>query len=209
MVNFLVNYGGGYGTLSNNAEIPLDEAKDILSKYEKAFCECMAWKRRQIDKVFQENRGIVYTLFGRPRRLGSFIYVANRNMNEDDSIEMMRKCDGYIRSAERRVASHEIQGLAGDICRLVLIKLYDKYFKEPNEEIAFINTVHDEINFYIDRDKVLKYARDLEDLMRFSVPEWPFDITTSTDLGNRWGSTIPFTWLDPKTRQEFVPKRCK
>lgn len=206
MVNFLVNYGGGYGTLSNNAEIPLDEAKEILSKYEATFWECMEWKKRQVSKMYR-NVGIVYTLFGRPRRLGSYIKVAEKNREEYDSLEMSRKCDGFIRAAERRVASHEIQGLAGDLCRYVLIKLYDKYFKNNNEDVAFMNVVHDEVNFYItrDHDTIIKYARELEDLMKFQKPGWQFPITTSIDLGNRWGSTIPYHWNEDKTL--LLPKR--
>jgi len=206
MVNFLVNYGGGYGTLSNNAEIPLDEAKEILSKYEATFWECMEWKKRQVSKMYR-NAGTVYTMFGRPRRLSSYIKVAEKNREEYDSLEMSRKCDGFIRAAERRVASHEIQGLAGDLCRYVLIKLYDKYFKLLNEDVAFMNVVHDEVNFYItkDHDTIIKYARELEELMKFEKQGWQFPISTSIDLGNRWGSTIPYYWNKDKTT--LLPKR--
>ena len=215
-VNFAVNYGGSYGTISDSAEIPLDEAKEILRKYEETFHEAVKWKKTQIDKVFNKSNkkyteGVVYNAFGRPRRLGSFLRVAKRNQEEDDSMEMYRKCDGYVKSAERRVASHEIQGFAGDLCRLVLIKLYDKYFKNKNEDVDFLNAVHDEVNFYItnDKEKIMQYNREIEDLMEFKIPGWQFVINSpGLDLGYRWGSAINFIWTD-SSKTDMIPKRTK
>ena len=170
----------------------------------------------QIRKTFEENKGIVYTLFGRPRRLGSFLKVANKNLERDDldcdPYEMQRKCNGYIRAAERRVASHEIQGLCGDLCRLVLIKLYDKYFNAENRDtnIDFLNAVHDEVNFYAinEHEKILKYARELEDLMYFKAPSWQFGVDTSIELGFKLGCLFPFEWID-SNRTTLIPKRVK
>lgn len=211
MTNFLINYGGGYATLSNNAEIPLDEAKDIVSKYEKVFWQAMAWKAKRVDKMYHSD-GIVYTLFGRPRRLGPFVKVAHNNMKEDDSSDMIRKCNGFIKAAERRVASHEIQGLAGDLCRYILIKLYNRYFKKEikDKDLDFINAVHDEINFYVTNEKetILKYSRDLQDLMKFELPQWQLPLTTSLDLGYSWGNCFNFEFTDA-SRTVLEPKRVK
>ena len=212
-VNFCTAYGGGPSTLSDTAEIPLDEAKALLKKYEDAFWQSMEWKKKQVNKMYF-NGGDIFNIFGRPRRLGSFLRVANRNeelaMDTPEYYDTKRKCSGFIMAAERRVASHEIQGMAGDLCRYVLIKLYNKYFKHEDRDIDFINVVHDEINFYINNDKesILKYARELQDLMEFQPEGFQFPINTSLDLGHRWGSCFNFEWVDKKTREELIPKRC-
>ena len=112
-------------------------------------------------------------------------------------------------AVDRRVSSHIIQGTCGDILRYVLLKLYAKYFKDRDPHIDFLSTVHDEVNYTIDKEYTTKYVRELEELMTFTQlnnlnKELP--VHTSTDIGFTYGNMFPFVWAD-ETKQKLIPKR--
>lgn len=207
--NFLNNYSGGAHTLSQQLDIPVEEAQEMIDKYNETFFEMYNWKIKEIDKMYQ-NGGVVFTAFGRPRQFRGWIDVIDRNRNNYENLEEKyqaeRASEGVKGAVERRVSSHEIQGTAGDILRLVLYRLYKKYFKKRDPHIDFLSTVHDEINYTIDKEVATDYIRDLEKLMTFDVLDKTLPITTSTDVGFTYGNMFPFVWED-ETKQILIPKR--
>jgi hypothetical protein len=165
-----------------------------------------------------ERGNVVFTEFGRPRQFGSWVKASYDMLSElptDDNgnclapmeeIKAKRtKSEGILRAVERRVASHQIQGLCGDICRYVLLKLYKTYFKNRNPHIDFISTVHDEINFTVDKDMLVQYAKECEDIMKFDALRKDLPIATSLDVGYSYGNCFPFVWTD-NTRTKLIPK---
>lgn len=207
--NFLNNYSGGAYTLAQQLDIPVSEAQDMIDKYNATFHEMVEWKNSEILKMYQNN-GVVFTAFGRPRQFCGWMSAITRNREnyttllEKDKVE---KASNRVKAAvERRVSSHIIQGTAGDILRLVMLKLYKKYFKHRNPHIDFLSTVHDEINYTIDKEYTVDYVRELEDLMTFDSIDKTLPITTSTDVGFTYGNMFPFVWED-ETRQVLIPKR--
>ena len=207
--NFLNNYSGGAHTLSQQLDIPVEEAQEMIDKYNETFFEMYNWKIKEIDKMYQ-NGGVVFTAFGRPRQFRGWIDVIDRNRNNYENLEEKyqaeRASEGVKGAVERRVSSHEIQGTAGDILRLVLYRLYKRYFKNRDPHIDFLSTVHDEINYTIDKEVATDYIRELEQLMTFDVLDKTLPITTSTDIGFTYGNMFPFVWED-ETKQVLIPKR--
>ena len=207
--NFLNNYSGGAHTLSQQLDIPVEEAQEMIDKYNETFFEMYNWKIKEIDKMYQ-NGGVVFTAFGRPRQFRGWIDVIDRNRNNYENLEEKyqaeRASEGVKGAVERRVSSHEIQGTAGDILRLVLYRLYKRYFKNRDSHIDFLSTVHDEINYTIDKEVATDYIRELEQLMTFDVLDKTLPITTSTDVGFTYGNMFPFVWED-ETKQVLIPKR--
>ena len=207
--NFLNNYSGGAHTLSQQLDISVEEAQDMIDKYNETFFEMYNWKLKEIDKMYQNN-GVVFTAFGRPRQFRGWIDVIDKNReNYNDLIEKQkadRASENVKGAVERRVSSHIIQGTAGDILRLVLYRLYKRYFKKRDPHIDFLSTVHDEINYTIDKEVTVDYIRELEQLMTFDVLDKTLPITTSTDIGFTYGNMFPFVWED-KTKQVLIPKR--
>lgn len=207
--NFLNNYSGGASTLSQTLDIPLEEAEEMIQKYNDTFVEMCEWKLKEIDKMYQ-NEGVVFTAFGRPRNFKGWINIIDENRNTyndwSERIERERASERVKSAVERRVPSHEIQGTAGDILRLVLYKLYKKYFRQRDPHIDFMSTVHDEINYTIDKDYTVQYVRELEDIMTFDTLDKTLPIATSTDIGFTYGNMFPFVWED-ETRQVLIPKR--
>lgn len=207
--NFLNNYSGGAHTLAQQLDIPVNEAQDMIDKYNETFFEMYNWKLKEIDKMYY-NQGVVFNAFGRPRNFKGWIDVIDRNREcYDDLLQKQnaeRAADKVKGAVERRVSSHIIQGTAGDILRLVLYRLYKRYFKNRDPHIDFMSTVHDEINYTIDKEVTVDYVRELEQLMTFDTLDKTLPITTSTDIGFTYGNMFPFVWKDD-TKQVLIPKR--
>jgi DNA polymerase I-like protein with 3'-5' exonuclease and polymerase domains len=201
--NFAIQYGGTGYTIANSAEIPLKDAEEIYNRYLEAFFEATQWKKDQVRKTY-ERGGTVYTMFGRPRRLGSYIESSESQDNMGNNSASF-KLDALV---ARAVISHLIQGACGDMCRYVLQKLYDNIFSIPEKEkeCSFLSTVHDEVNYVVLKEKTVEYSREIEDIMTFQIPSAPLPIKVSIDVGNRWGECFPFEWSSDD-RTELVPQR--
>lgn len=207
--NFLNNYGGGAHTLSQQLDIPLEEAEGMIQKYNETFFEMYNWKLKEIDQMYQ-NGGVVFTAFGRPRQFRGWIDVIDETREHYDNLiekqNAQKASDRVKGGVERRVSSHQIQGTAGDILRLVLYKLYKRYFKNRDPHIDFMSTVHDEINYTIDKECTVEYVKELEKIMTFDALDKTLPITTSTDIGFTYGNMFPFVWED-ESKQVLIPKR--
>ena len=207
--NFCVNYGGTPPTLSQQLDIPLEEAQEMFDNYNDTFFEMYNWKLKEVDKMYQ-NEGVVFTPFGRPRNFKGWINIIDKSRNNYETWnerQSAERASMRVQSGvERRVASHIIQGCCGDILRLVLYKLYKRYFKNRDPHIDFMSTVHDEINYTIDKEYTTDYVRELEKIMTFDALDKTLPITTSTDIGFTYGNMFPFIWED-ETKQRLIPAR--
>lgn len=110
---------------------------------------------------------------------------------------------------EHRFVSDDVisKNCCGDICRWDLIRLYRRFFKHRDPHIDFYSTVHDEINFSIDKEVLIDYVREIDDIMTIKNLHKDLPIVTSIDLGYTLGVLFPFEWKD-ETRTELIPKRC-
>ena len=181
----------------------------MIDKYNRTFHEMVAWKEQQIGLMYQ-NEGVVFNAFGRPRQFKGWIDLINKNSENYDTLiekQNLEAASNRVKSAiERRVPSHLIQGTAGDILRLVMINLYIKYFRHRDPHIDFLSTVHDEVNYTIDKEVTTQYVKDLEELMTFDLLDPRLPIATSTDIGFTYGNMFPFVWKD-ESKTILIPKR--
>jgi hypothetical protein len=69
-----------------------------------------------------------------------------------------------------------------------------------------MSTVHDEINYTIDKEVTTQYVKELEEIMTFDVLDKTLPITTSTDIGFTYGNMYPFVWED-EAKTALIPKR--
>ena len=208
--NFLNNYSGGAYTLSQALDIPQSEAQEMIDAYNAKFHEMVAWKEKEIYEMYQHG-GVVFTAFGRPRQFKGWLNAIEANRNSYETLlekDQVEKASLRVKSAiERRVASHLIQGTAGDILRLVLLNLYKRYFRNRDPHIDFLSTVHDEVNYTIDKEYTVDYVRELEEIMTFDKLDKTLPIQTSTDIGFTYGNMFPFVWEDEATKEVLIPKR--
>ena len=196
-VNFLMSYQGGPKTLSEALEISFEEACEIINKYKQTYHECVYWKEREIEKMYNRH-GLIYTKFGRPRQLAPYLKMAMANGD-----------DGIRAYAERSVCSHHVQGFCGDICRFDMNKFYRQIVRNAthSKHVDFLSFIHDELNTTIDKDHIETYVRMLEDIMVFPYLDPTLPISTGLELGHRLGDLYPFVWNDPEKRDYLIPDR--
>lgn len=195
-VNFALNYSGNEYTLANNLDIPVEEARQYVEAYNNRYSECIRWKKREVQKMYEQG-GTVYSIFGRPRQFITRLRTAGTCGDEKISMKIQN-------AVERRVPNHEIQSACGDICRHILYKLYKKFFKHRDPNIDYALTCHDEVVYYANKEHVVDYVRELQDIMTFTELDLQFNLDTSTDLGLNYGQCFPFKWSD-ETRTRLVP----
>ena len=143
--NFLQSYCGGPKTLAENLDIPIEDAKEIMEKYEKAFFECINWKKKIQKFVIEKNDGVAFSIFGRPRQFKSVLSTSFRlksGTKEFQSIpekDRIYKGDAIYKAVERKIVSHAVQGcLQGDTRVLTnhgYIKIKDLYDMCQREEL--------------------------------------------------------------------------
>ena len=173
--NFGLLYGGNEYTLVSQLGVPLHEAREFYEMYQKNLSTLFSWKQKEVVKA-RRNNGVCYTSFGRPRRLGYYLF---------------HSLPKYRSFGVRSIWSHKIQGTAADVMRIAIIRLFNKYFFKYPDVLKFFSTVHDELNFYIKKDSVdmiFDIAKDME----LTVPGTVLPLPVGVSVGTSWGQVFPF-----------------
>ncbi len=161
-VNFGIIYGiSGFG-LSENLDIPVNEAKKFIDHYP----GIKKYMDESIDKAYLN--GYVRTLFNRKRIIPE---LNNKNY--------------MIRSqGERMALNTPIQGTSADIIKKAMIDIAKK-FKEENLKSKMILQVHDELIFDcldFELDRVTEIVRDImENVFELKVP-----LKVDINYGDNW-----------------------
>jgi DNA polymerase-1 len=194
-VNFSIIYGAealSYVGLGKSPEKPrgmtFEEAEEFLAKYKAGLPSLISYQDRLVK--ISRQKGTVYTFFGRPRRVD--YYFKNRMA-------------GF---GKRTILNSPIQGTAGDVLKRVMKKLWDRVLNHPDykNDVRFLSTVHDEINYSIKTHRLMEIAKILEDTMYFPLsPDWEVPLTVEVSFGWSWGSLFSFVW-DSETSQ-YKPKK--
>ena len=153
-------------TFASDFNMPIEEAKKFVSDFKTALPTLFRW----VDATLYEARrtGVVYTMFGRPRRVKYWL----------ESPDFKKKAFG-----ERTVINTKIQGTGADILKISFINIYNTFFRntlQNRKYIKFLNTVHDEINYNVSKEKIHEIVPKLISCMRIQLdtkqqPElsWP------------------------------------
>jgi DNA polymerase I-like protein with 3'-5' exonuclease and polymerase domains len=131
-INFGLAYGMGPGGLAPRLGVQLDEAKDLIAKYFKAYPGIQRW----LDKAAKDAVRLGYsaTPIGR-KRFYNLPDESLKKFNEDE----WRK---QIAAIERQGKNSPIQGANADMTKLALINLRAAL---RGWDARTVNTVHDEI----------------------------------------------------------------
>lgn len=188
---------GSYFPLVAMAGLPEDEARELEYTYRAGLPTLYAWK----ESVYQQARfqGYVRTSFGHERRLRSYLSSPRKAIRD---------------FALKTSVSHKVQGEAGGIMRLALIKLYKLLYSperrynlpgvfhwqegaEVNPDVWFLNVVHDEICLVARVDIAPKVARDLSSLMSSCTPPgYTLPLEAEPEIGPDMGRTFPVHVLE-------------
>lgn len=197
------NFGILYGMTAHNFaprfNISLEEAQEFVDSFKKGLPRLTAWIS-YMEKV-GEKQGYINTMFGRPRRVKYWF----------DTKEWK-----WVSFAKRTIVNSAVQGTGADILKIVLIKLFNAFYSSDPQHnytslIRFKNTIHDEVNYQIYKDKEHDYKafkillKQAMSIMRVKEPNWPFPMETGLSIGNRWGQSIDFSY-DRETLDIIKPK---
>ena len=193
-VNFGILYGMTARNFSNDFNISMEEAQDIVDRYKAGAKKLFDWVEREENQA--RTQGTVYTMFGRPRRLGWYL-------SPERSYSMQQ-------FGLRSTANTIIQGSGGDILKMSFINIYNLFFSNPEtrninrKQIKFINTVHDEINYNVSKKNIYKLVPMILSCMRMWFPDWQFPMKVGLAISSRWGTNIDFDY-DDRSYIEITP----
>jgi len=185
VVNFSILYGSTSYSFAKKFNKSQEESDAFYLKYKSKHRKLFAWVEA-IQKQAARS-GVVYTAFGRPRRL--YHWFASFDMK--------------VKAFARRSAINSlVQGTAADILRISIVKYYKRIWKKYADVVKFRMTVHDEIDVQIRRDSL--FLIDLiEETLTFRRKDWPVPLTVGVELGTSWGDLVEFekkdgTWVPKK-----------
>lgn len=179
--NFSILYGASSHSLYADSRYgfkSLQEAEDFYNKYKKALPTLFQWQDRIIASA--KRKGMLQTFFGRPRRLRS--YYENRQI-------------GF---ANRSAGNTSVQGVAGDILKMVMIKLWKVVFnnEEFKNDVSWRVAIHDEIGYTIRATKLMKALKVIKETQSVKLPEWPVEIITDPSVGWSMGRVYDFHMVE-------------
>lgn len=179
--NFSILYGASSHSLYADSRYgfkSLQEAEDFYNKYKKALPTLFQWQDRLIYSA--RRKGMLQTFFGRPRRLRS--YYENKQI-------------GF---ANRSAGNTSVQGVAGDILKMVMIKLWRALFnnEEFKNDVAWRVAIHDEIGYTIRATKLMRVLKIIKETQSVKLPEWPVEIITDPSVGWSMGRVYDFHMVE-------------
>lgn len=93
-----------------------------------------------------------------------------------------------------------IQSVGAELLKRSVILLDKNLFRNPKykDSVRFLNTVHDEINFEVKKDKVEEILPIILSSMEVKLEGWKVPIIAGIEIGDSWGRTFPFHFEDGK-----------
>lgn len=165
-LNFGIIYGMSSFGFSQSAGISREEAQKFINAYMENFSDVARYMKE--TREFVRNNGWVETLLGR-----------RRNLPEIKSPNFQ-----VAASAERMAINMPIQGLAADIMKLSMVKVFEAF--KNNQEVTMLLQIHDEIILEVREDLVEEIAKKVKELMEnvlvLSVP-----LIVDVNVGDNWG----------------------
>jgi DNA polymerase I-like protein with 3'-5' exonuclease and polymerase domains len=166
-----ISYGVGPDKIASSIGCTLQEARDLLARFEKQFSSIPKYKGRVIRAAKQkEPIPYIETLFGRRR------YIP----------DLLNKDQGLLSRAERQAFNTMIQGSAADIMKLALVRAHSCFVNEPN--INVILTVHDELVTITPEDRAEETAEAIRQSMEgINLPAFKVPLIADVKIVDKWG----------------------
>mgnify|MGYP002725532904 CR=1 FL=1 len=166
VVNFGIMYGAGPFRMSNELEISIPEAGELIAEYFATYPGI----RNYIDSTleFARKNKYVETRFGRKRPIPDI----------DASNTMSRQ------GAERVATNMPIQGTAADIIKLAMIQVHERML-EQNYKSKMILQVHDELVFEVLDEELEQLTALVKETMEHAT-DLDIPLTVDIGIGDNW-----------------------
>ena len=199
-VNFGWLFGGGAKTLSEQAGIPIGEAREIIVEYTKAMPKLAAYKKREQNAVVEAALSPfeLRAYRGLLNRLWSYRGDTPEGRRQQAMVhrEIDRLCWGKIARVHSpfgrpllvnakesyRVVNYKIQSAARDVLGEALIRLMD----DPELEPTVLLPIHDEVLGQAQVSKAERIAQRYGEVMTTEFMGVPLTATGKV-YGKSWG----------------------
>lgn len=172
VINFGIAYGMSSYGLSQDLDIPVEEAQDYIDKYFERFSGVKEYMDQTIKKV--KECGYAETMFGRRR------YIPEINSS-----------NYHRRSfAERTAINTPVQGTAADIMKKSMIDVYNA-LKDENLNLNILLQVHDELVFEVAKSDLEKAAKLIKDKME-NTAELDVPLLVDLQTGENWRDKVDY-----------------
>ncbi|NBC85317.1 MAG: DNA polymerase I [Bacteroidetes bacterium] len=166
-----VNYGIPYGVspwgLAQRLRVPVDEAQDLISQYQKSYSGVSTLLNRLVEQA--REKGYAETLLGRRR------YIP-----EIDSSNSNRRS-----WAERVAVNMPIQGTQADMIKIAMNRVHERLAEEGLEGRMLLQ-VHDELVFEMPPEEEDALRALVEEEMRDALPLDDVPVVVDIDSGENW-----------------------
>ena len=161
MVNFGIIYGISSFGLSENLEIPREQAQEYIDTYLARFPHVQDFIQRTIEQAFQD--GYVTTLLGRRRPVPE-IRASNRQTRA---------------LGERLAVNSVMQGTAADVIKVAMIRIHDR-LRDEGRAARLVLQVHDELLLEVPEVELAA----VQELVRDELcGAYPLDPPLAVDVG--------------------------
>jgi DNA polymerase-1 len=171
-VNFGIIYGASPYSHARDFNKPIHEAEEFFKEYEDANPALFKWIRAIQKKAMK--KGMIYTDFGRPRRLHHYMSSPSIKVRE---------------YGKRSAVNGFVQGTAADIFRISFVNLTNKVFMKYPEDVKFQLVVHDEIDFWLRKTR-LDLLDYIVDIMRIKRSDWAVPMDVGVEIGSSYGDLV-------------------
>ena len=166
IVNYGIMYGAGPFRMSQELNINMADAKQIIDNYFKTYKSI----RNYIDQNIEDakKKGYVKTYFGRKR----------------DTINLNSSNANIVNAEKRAAINMPIQGTASELIKVAMLNIHN-FIKENNLKSKMILQVHDELLFEVPQDEEKIMFDAIIDKMENSIK---LDIPLKVDckIGDNW-----------------------
>ena len=166
-----VNYGIPYGVspwgLAQRLRVPVDEAQDLISQYQKSYPGVSTLLNQLVEKA--REHGYAETLLGRRR------YVPNIDASNSNR-------RGF---AERVAVNMPIQGTQADMIKIAMNRIHDRLEAEELSSRMLLQ-VHDELVFEGPPDEVDTLQELVVAEMEDALPLEGVPVVVDVDTGDDW-----------------------
>ena len=167
-----ISYGVGPDKIASSIGCTLQEAKDLLARFEKQFASIDKYKAKVVRQAKQSSTRMpfVETFFGRRR------YIPG----------LLSPDRGELARAERQAFNTVIQGSAADIMKLAIVRAHSCFLDE--KDINLILTVHDELVTITPEDRAEETAEAIRKSMEdIQLKEMTVPLKAEVYIVDKWG----------------------
>jgi DNA polymerase I-like protein with 3'-5' exonuclease and polymerase domains len=166
-----ISYGVGPDKIASSIGCSVQEAKNLLTRFEKEFASIEKYKAKVIRQAKESGPvPFIETMFGRRR------YIP----------ELKSKDFGQLSRAERQAFNTMIQGSAADLMKLALIRAHSCFIGEKDVDVVL--TVHDELVTICPEDKAEEVAEAIRESMEgVKLKDIKVPLIADVKIVDKWG----------------------